>query len=356
MLEHLAATTGVEVGRKMITTSISGTAFRAVSANIVDRTTKELSEEIILSSDNSKTDKTSNISYQSTQKVENSSLVAFKDPINDKYVILSLKDSTLDKLKSHFGENDFFQRKDGITRLDNKAEAFVGGWFGDIAYKREFLKADSNNDGLLNESEYNNTKNSFKHSGEVLGHGNEIDKISTWISGQYESSDDKRKNIINQFSNKANVTIDEQLDATINRDKDFNSEISFGEALTSHYKKNLTLSIIQLADDMVGLDIPKNGIPWLEEDLVLKLLKEANEEQLKKLKTLEKLKQNGGDTLQLSKDEKELISTELEKVTNKDSSIDTDKLEKIINSNKTSMIYNEVDSSEMLGKFYEDKG
>ena len=181
-------------------TNISGTAFTAVSTNIVDRTAKELSKEVIPSFDNSKIDKTSDISYSSTQKVENSSLVAFKDPTNDKYVILSLKDSTLDKLKSHFGENDFFQREDGITRLDNKAEAFVGGWFGDIAYKREFLKADANKDGNLDSNEYLNTKNSFSHHGEVSGHGNEIDKISTWVGSTYETSNNKSKNIINQFN------------------------------------------------------------------------------------------------------------------------------------------------------------
>ncbi|MFA6138634.1 MAG: hypothetical protein WC667_11160 [Sulfurimonas sp.] len=337
-------------------TNISGTAFTAVSTNIVDRTAKELSKEVIPSFDNSKTNKTSNISYQTTQREENSSLVVFKGPTNDKYVILSLKDSTLDKLKSHFGENDFFQREDGTTRLDNKAEAFVGGWFGDIAYKREFLSADKNQDGSLDSNEYLNTKNSFSHHGEVSGHGNEIDKISTWIGGIYESSNDKSKNIINQFNDETNITIDKQLDTTISQDKNFNSEISFSEALTSHYKKNLTLSIVELADDMVGLNAPKNEMPWFEEDLILKLLKETNEEQQKRLKMLENLKQRSGDTSQLSKDEKELISTELEKVTNKDGSIDIDKLEKIISNNKASMIYNELESSKMLGKFYEDKG
>lgn len=355
MLEHLVVIIGVEVGRTMIT-SISGTAFIAVSSNIVDRTDKELLEEIIPSSNNPKTDKTSNISYQTTQKVENSSLVAFKDPTNDKYVVLSLQKDTISTLKSQFGENDFFQRKDGIIRLDNKAEAFVGGWFGDIAYKREFLKADGNNDGLLDESEYKNTKNSFMHSGEVLGHGNEIDKISTWISGVYESSNDKRKNVINQFDNKTNVAIDKQLDITINQDKDFNSKISFGEALTSHYKKNLTLSITKLADDMVGLDISKNKIQWLEEDLVLKLLQKTTEEQLERLEALKKLSNSNGNLSMLSIDEKELIHTEIEKSKNEDGLIDTDKLEKIIKNNKTSMIYNEVKSSKMLGEFYEDKG
>ncbi|MBU0502425.1 MAG: hypothetical protein KJ811_04155, partial [Candidatus Margulisbacteria bacterium] len=80
---------------------------------------------------------------------EKNNLVAFNDPVSKKVAVVSLSSATMDKLKTHFGENDFYERKDGITRLDNKAEAFVGGWFGDIAYKREFFKADSNNDGKL---------------------------------------------------------------------------------------------------------------------------------------------------------------------------------------------------------------
>jgi len=332
-----------------IQTNMHGTAFRAVSVNIVDRTTKELSEEIIPSSDNSKTDKTSNISYSSTQKAENSLLVAFKDPTNDKYVVLSLQKDTINTLKSHFGENDFYERKDGITRLDNKAEAFVGGWFGDIAYKREFLKADSNNDGLLNESEYKNTRNEFAGHG-MVGAG----RVDEYIDKSYVKIHENDSVIVryNRQDYNKPKNIDNELDTTIKIDSNFNSSISLRESYNTK-ESNLTLSMHNLIEEHVNEAI---HLGLLEEDLILKLLKEANEEQLKRLKTLEKLKQNSGDISQLSKDEKELISTELEKVTNKDGSIDIDKLEKVINSNKTSMIYNEVESSKMLGRFYEDKG
>jgi len=332
-----------------IQTNMHGTAFRAVPTNIVDRTTKELSKEVIPSFDNSKTNKTSNISYSSTQKVENSSLVAFKDPTNDKYVILSLKDSTLDKLKSHFGENDFFQREDGITRLDNKAEAFVGGWFGDIAYKREFLKADSNNDGLLNESEYKNTRNEFNGHGEVG-----IGRVDEYVDKSYVKTHENSSIIVryNRKDYNQPKNIDDELNTTIRIDSNFDSNISLRESYNTK-ESNTTLGVHNLIENHVNEAI---HLGLLEEDLILKLLKEANEEQQKRLKILENLKQNSGDTLQLSEDEKELISTELEKVINKDGSIDTDKLEKVISHIKTSMIYSEAESSEMLGKFYETKG
>lgn len=332
-----------------IQTNMHGTAFRAVSSNIVDRTDKELLEEIIPSSNNPKTDKTSNISYQTTQKVENSSLVAFKDPTNDKYVVLSLQKDTISTLKSQFGENDFFQRKDGIIRLDNKAEAFVGGWFGDIAYKREFLKADGNNDGLLDESEYKNTKNEFAGHG-LVGLG----RVDEYIDKSYVKINENDSIIVryNRQDHNKPKNIDDELNTTIMIDSDFNKNISLRESYNTK-ESNSVLSMHNLIEQHVNEAI---HLGLLEEDLVLKLLQKTTEEQLERLEALKKLSNSNGNLSTLSIDEKELIHTEIEKSKNEDGLIDTDKLEKIIKNNKTSMIYNEVKSSKMLGEFYEDKG
>ncbi len=297
----------------MINTSISGTAFTAVSTDVVNRTNKEMSEEKILSSGVSNSsnnlqtqevEETSNISYETQHKLSNSSLVAFNDPTNGKYAIVSLQNSTIDMLKNHFGEEDFYKRDDGITRLDNKAEAYVAGWFGDIAYKREFLSADSNKDGLLSDSEYENTKNSFSHHGNVLGFGDSLE-INTWVGDTYESSSASSNNYINQMKNKTNITIDKQLDITINNDDDFNSEISFEEALTTHYNKNTEDSIIQLAKDMVGL--PKE----LEDAMMMEKLKKLSEHNDDKIRAMVKLLLEKGDISMLDTTDKELLSNEL---------------------------------------------
>jgi hypothetical protein len=212
----------------------------------------------------------------------------------------------MDTLKSHFGKDDFYKRDDGIIRLDNKAESYVSGWFGDIAYKRGFLKADSDGDGdgKLNQDEYGNTKNSFQHSGRVEGNGDTVDKISTWIKDTYKSSNTKDKTIINQFDGKeSGITIDKQLDLTINKDKDFNSKISFGEALQEHYKKGLTNSIVQLADDMVGLKGSSKRPDILDIDLTMKLLEEEMKASQKQLEALQKLKMEKGNVSTLDKNE-----------------------------------------------------
>lgn len=330
MHEHGVVIIGVEVGN-MITANISGTAFTAVSTKVINRTDKELSEEKIFASNNSlsntnnsssnrlkinqpneiipkniqkeKTEELYNISYHTSSKLQNSSLVAFTDQSNGKYVVLSLKNDTISMLKSHFGNDDLYKRDDGITRLDNKAEAYVAGWFADIAYKREFLSSDSNNDGLLSDGEYRNTKNSFSHHGDVFGAGDNIE-INTWIGDTYQKSSSSAKNFINQIQDKANITIDKQLDITINNDDDFNSKISFDEALTTHYGKNTKDSIIQLAKDMVGL--PKQ----LEDAMLMEKIEKINEKNQEKLNALIKAFSSGGEFDTLTDTEKSLLEEE----------------------------------------------
>lgn len=230
---------------------VRGVAFWAIPTETIDRTNEELRNEQIVTKPTQEI--TSNVSYMTKEK---SNLVAFNDPVSKKIAVVSLNSSTMDKLKLYFGENDFFQRKDGITRLDNKAEAFVGGWFGDIAYKREFLSADKNQDGNLDSSEYLETRNGFLHHGEVSGNKGSY-LVSTGIDNNktYQSSGSKQKNFMDELDNKTNINIDSQLTKTINDDKNFNGKIEFTEILTDKYKKNVNESAIQLAKDMLGDDL-----------------------------------------------------------------------------------------------------
>ena len=285
-----------------MTTSISGTAFTAVPTANIDRTNKELSQENISSLNDSKTEQTSNISYQTSHKLEDSSLVAFNDPTNDSIVLLSLSKNTISTLKSHFDKDDFYERDDGILRLDNKAEAYVSSWFGDIAYKREFLKSDSNNDGMLNDKEYDNTKNSFSHSGQVHGSGDSA-RISTQIEDKYQSSNNAQKIFINQMKDKSNINIDKQLDITLKNNTDFDDKVTFKEALVAHYNKGISSSIKQLADDMLG-DKRAN---ILDINFTQKLLEEMMKEASRQQDALQKLKVENGDITTLNKDEIKLL-------------------------------------------------
>lgn len=236
-----------------------GTAFTAVSASVTNRTEKQMSEEEIFSSGNKNTDniktssladkiasdsasaaKEDNISYNT--KVNNGSKLVFTDPTNGKYAIVSLSDKTVDALKSYFGESDFYKRDDGFIRLDNKAEAYVAGWFGDIAYKREFLSADSNSDGKLTTEEYRRTLNSFNIEGSLVNATitEKVTNTYTNVSG------------LTYRENNYAKSLDDELDMTLSINKDMNNSISLKEAYNADTTGNYEEVIYRHAKEELG--------------------------------------------------------------------------------------------------------
>ncbi|MGB0990767.1 MAG: hypothetical protein ACPGUI_08110, partial [Halarcobacter sp.] len=193
-----------------------------------NRTKEELSKEN-LSFDNTltKTNQSDNITYQTTNENENTTNIVFTDPTNGKHVQVALDNSTIDRLKRNFSEDDFFQRENGDIRLNAKAESFVSGWFADIAYKREFLSSDANNDGKLTEEEYLNTKNNFGIEGIDTFSKEGISTHESVYSTYVQSKD------INSFMYRTGVevnSLDDELNYTLNIDKDFNGKISLEES------------------------------------------------------------------------------------------------------------------------------
>lgn len=208
--------------------TLSGTAFKSYEVNTKNRTKEELSKENF-SFDNTltKTNQSDNITYQTTNENENTTNIVFTDPTNGKHVQVALDNSTIDRLKRNFSEDDFFQRENGDIRLNAKAEAFVSGWFADIAYKREFLSSDVNNDGKLTEEEYLNTKNNFGIEG--------IDTFSKEGVSTHESvySTYVQSKDINSFMYRTGVevnSLDDELNYTLNIDKDFDGKITLEES------------------------------------------------------------------------------------------------------------------------------
>ena len=278
--------------------SITGIAFTAMSSNTIDRTTDELRNEQIITK--ATQDTTSNVGYMTKEK---SNLVAFNDPVSGEIAVVSLSGATMDKLKAHFGENDFFKREDGITRLDNKAESFVGGWFGDIAYNREFLSSDHNQDGKLDSDEYLNTRNEFFGHGELDSKGS----IKEIIEKSYVKSDGNDSHIVryNQDNYIRPTSIDEELNTTLKIDKNFDNTITLRES----YNKNGKFAM--LSDDKLGTEhikeaVKKGILP--EEALEIRLSAEEGEDELlKKQEALAKLIQSNGDISKLSAEERSLL-------------------------------------------------
>ena len=296
-----------------------GTVFTAVSTTTTDRTNKELAQEQIPDIDKSaKTQKSEQVSYETTSQLQNSTLVAFKDPTNDKYVILSLKDSTIDKLKSHFGKDDFYKRDDGIVRLDNKAESYVAGWFGDIAYKRGFLEADSDGDGKLSDSEYGNTKNAYYING---GISDDNKSLFEKVSNKYLEVSSKEA--INYRPDNRPDTVDNELNWTLSINNDFNKNISLKES----YNKPSSLNNYENVVFSHAMELIPHAVKAaMSEDLVLNLLEKETKESQKQLEALQKLKMANGDTTILNKEELKVLDGLLPSDTK---NIDNEEIDKV---------------------------
>jgi hypothetical protein len=317
----------------------------------------------------------------------------------------------LDKLKSHFGTDDFIKRDDGITALNNKAASFVNGWFGDIAYKRGFLSADQNQDGNLDSNEYLNTKNEFNGEGTLFFDGH----VKEQITKSYMKVSENSSNIIryNRDDYKKPDSIDEELNHTLEIDKNFDSKITLRESYHSslsnkqlgnnHIKEAVNKGI--LPKEVLNIISPDNTDDLKKQQALMKLLQangdaskltaeekailgselqqyskeitnelsnslskkldnkinnelnqkvKITQQETQRLQTLEKLQSD--PKKELSKDEKEHITPELKKITKEDGTIDNSKLDDIIKHIKTTQIYNEKQDIKVVGKYYEEKG
>ena len=219
-----------------------GTAFTSYDVKANKQTKEELvNENVSFNDDIKKIDEIENISYHTTTESSTSKPTVFKDPTNDKYVITSLDDTTIEKLKTHFSEDDFIEKEDGSIRLTGESEAFVSGWFADIAYKRDFLEADVNDDGEISKSEYRQTKNNFEGTGESLsrqiisnGHVGEEKMlyVSEKIIDTYTKAVDSKSVVSYRDTNSAK-SLDDELNTTINIDENFDGIITLTEAYTT---------------------------------------------------------------------------------------------------------------------------
>ena len=300
-----------------------GTAFWAMSANVNTKTKQQLEEEesIGQTSDTSKTSNTQKPNDKTISPNDNEQTVIFADPTNGNLVKLNLSNKNIEKLKSHFSNEDFYERKDKTLRLNGEAEAYVSGWFGDIAYKREFLKADTDNDGKLSEGEYQNTRNAFNGHGELIGSGESIVSITEQITNSYvKSSDTTDSRIVNySYGKQRPDSLDEELNITLEADGDFNSKMSLLESYKtnkSNKYKNLQEIVLQhvrsaFPNDQQVQNAIKNTFGNIDDtsnttqtDADLELL------ALQMRATQKLLASNGNENL-LTAEEREALGTEL---------------------------------------------
>ena len=201
--------------------TLSGTVFTSYDVKTKNSSKNENSFEETLQNQKQQSYQTNN------QLSQTSSKTSFIDPVNGEKVSVSLENSTLEKLQNRFGVNSVVRNEAGDVELKDKAQEFVAGWFADIAYTRGFLEADANNDGILSEEEYGNTRNDTNISLRVrfdkdtfVAEENAIENYSKRTDFDYASYRTEKKE----------GSLDDELNYTLNLDKDFDGNITLQEA------------------------------------------------------------------------------------------------------------------------------
>ncbi|RLA82218.1 MAG: hypothetical protein DRG78_07825 [Epsilonproteobacteria bacterium] len=247
-----------------MTISTYGTAFTSYDVEANNKTKEEISEEKVSFDELvTQTHEVEDVVYHTTTVEENSKPTTFIDPVTKKYVIASLENETLDKLRGKFGSDDVIEKEDGSIRLTGEAEAFVSGWFADIAYKREFLTADANGDGQLTEDEYNKTRNNFGvdvfATTEYSGKSEKLLVAGEKIIGIYGFSDNTHNGFYRNYQEFDKVnSLDDELNTTIQVDSNFDGKMSLEEAYSTKEDKDAKTVILRHLEEWGITTVPSD--------------------------------------------------------------------------------------------------
>ena len=212
------------IGRKLAQYSfINANVFSAMQSRLANRSSEALAEEEGQDKANGLTNiaalmRANNVRVSDRiESTHDSVAVIFNDPKTDERVTLNLSKENLERLKGQFGKDNFYARSDGAIRLNGKAEAFVSGWFGDVAYQQNLAGADKDGSGRVDDEELRETK-TFLVNGILDATGVTETSIETYIKiGNYAT--------INHDTGYDDRTIEGMLNSSIKLDKNFDGHI-----------------------------------------------------------------------------------------------------------------------------------
>ena len=226
---------------------------------------------------------TNNIKTSSNlaKNYEFSNEISFTDKISTNTINLRLSDENLSRLKTHFGSQNFDKDKSGKITLKGEAADFVSGWFGDIAYKRNYAGADSDKNGFLNDSEKGETlagygalvsyKTDEKDGSNVVLV--QMDGVSSYLpySKHYDSP----------LANTIEKALNESLKADINMDGYLNlGELQSKEQIIKYAKKSIQTDPLDEPRVFVSLEELLQKMTQESKELIKKRLDIENEKQL----------------------------------------------------------------------------
>jgi len=196
-----------------------------------------------------------------------------------------------------------YERKDGSFLLDAKAGEIVRGWYLDIAYKQNYLKADVNEDGVIDDNEKLNLKSVFTPSKLVLCYDKPQMRVYgirmyKELSSLSETLREKYKDFFTQ------ETLNLALDKFIKQDNTFNQEGFDGKLDYKEFDKNTLHNFFR---DLMQETLDKDPLLGIEPDKFLEALEKF------KQKIKEEFKENAEKNQKLltQDEDKEKIKAKL---------------------------------------------
>ncbi|MBX7491032.1 hypothetical protein [Helicobacter turcicus] len=166
--------------------------------------------------------------------------IYFRDIISGEIIGAKLTEENLKKIQNIFGDSAVESIGNGKSILNGKAEEFVSGWYGDIAYKRGYLKADADFNGILSAEEKKNTTSFFGIGGFVSGNSIYPTEFLRYKTTNEFSNSDKGSRF------KMGDTIADELNQTLQYDKNMDGRIKWGDIASTkdvlEYLKEFTES------------------------------------------------------------------------------------------------------------------
>ncbi len=286
------------------------------------------------------TSKLTYVSYSDGTKNEPNRTVVIRDPENkNAYVTLELSKANIERLKEKFdGENNFFERSEGVLRLNGEAEAFVAGWLHNIAIDRNYAASDADGNGSIEKAEAKTLTIGFERQTDYDYIGKKVVKINLGSGVRYRSldvtpdahslfTDEDKKG---RQSTKSSATsaqyltfensIEKELEHTLTMDANFDGKVTLEEGLRDkfgdNYRKNVLRDMEKFHRDLLEKHADLNDDTKLQNyDFgVYKTISSEDEEKSRELMRQNSLKISTESLFDVSRNNAQTISDMLEQL------------------------------------------
>ncbi len=193
--------------------------------------------------------------------------VYFTNSSGSKITQVALSREAVIFLNKEFGE--VYERKDGSFLLDGKSNAYLRGWYNEIALNQNYLKADANKDGLIDDEERLNLKSLFIPRKYALCSGDVFLYVSNIKAHRAfsELSEGLREKYQSFFTSK---TLNLALDKAVRLDKDFDGILQYED-----YDKNTYHNFIK---DFLYEVLKDKDLSALDDEELNKILEQYKQE------------------------------------------------------------------------------